>query len=177
MRVKKFSWVSCTHENYFTLIFFYTQATYNVGDYHASFVTFKKQLLVLVCENEPWSVVKSGCKRNGGPTERSSTTHLLVDLARTSAGCDCVIRSPLLHAVGSLNALSQKASEKESVLPERLFIFILYALIIRCKIISCFFIFVVKAAHENILTTKISRSTVFMEQAVNVLLQVLFIFA
>ena len=100
-------------------------------------MTFKKQLLVLVCENEPWSVVKSGCKRNGGPTERSSTTHL-VDLARTSAGCDCVIRSPLLHAVGSLNALSQKASGKESVLPERLFVFILYALIIRCKIISCF---------------------------------------
>ena len=53
--------------------------------------------------------MKSGCKRNGGPTalvndDRSSTTHLLVDLARTSAGCDCVMRSPLLHAVGSLNA-------------------------------------------------------------------------
>ena len=36
--------------------------------------------------------------------DRSGTTHLLVDLARTSAGCDCVVRSPLLHAVGSLNA-------------------------------------------------------------------------
>ena len=72
-RVKFFS---CTHENYFTRNFFYTRArsnsrrTYCVGDYHASFVAFKKQLLVLVCENEPWSLVKSGCKRNSGPTER-----------------------------------------------------------------------------------------------------------
>ena len=68
-----FSWVSCTHENYFTRNFFtckHARRTYCVGDYHASFVTFKKQLLVLVCENEPWSVVKSGCKRNGGPTAR-----------------------------------------------------------------------------------------------------------
>ena len=48
----------------------HARRTYCVGDYHASFVTFKKQLLVLVCENEPWCVVKSGCKRNGGPTER-----------------------------------------------------------------------------------------------------------
>ena len=69
-RVKFFSWVNCTHENYFTRYFFTRKHTYCVGDYHASFVTFKKQLLVLVCENEPWSVVKSGCKRNGGPTER-----------------------------------------------------------------------------------------------------------
>ena len=51
-------------------IFFTRKHARRVGDYHASFVTFKKQLLVLVCENEPWSVVKSGCKRNGGPTER-----------------------------------------------------------------------------------------------------------
>ena len=51
-------------------IFFHARRTYCVGDYHASFVTFKKQLLVFVCENEPWSVVKSGCKRNGWPTER-----------------------------------------------------------------------------------------------------------
>ena len=71
--VKFFSWVSCTHENYFTQNFFtfkHARRTYCVGDYQASFVTFKKQLLVLVCKNEPWSVVKSGCKRNGGPTER-----------------------------------------------------------------------------------------------------------
>ena len=91
------------HEIFFTRK--HARRSYCVGDYHASFVSFKKQLLVLVCENEPWSVVKSGCKQNGGPTalndDRSSTTHLLVDLARTSAGCDCVIRSPLLHAVGN----------------------------------------------------------------------------
>ena len=48
----------------------HARRSYCVGDYQASFVTFKKQLLVLVCDNEPWSVVKSGCKRNGGPTER-----------------------------------------------------------------------------------------------------------
>ena len=56
------------HEIFFTRK--HTRRTYCVGDYHASFVTFKKQLLVLVCENEPWSVVKSSSKRNGGPTER-----------------------------------------------------------------------------------------------------------
>ena len=63
--------------------------------------------------------------------------------------------------------LSQKASEKESVLPEALRLF-LYALIIRCKNYFVFFIFVVKAAHENILTTKISRSTVYSFQFVSI---------
>ena len=33
--------------------------------------------------------------------------------------------------------------------------------IIRCKIYFVFLIFVVQANHENILTTKISRSTVY----------------
>ena len=33
----------------------------------ATFVTFRKQLLVLVC---PWSIEESGCKQNSGPTER-----------------------------------------------------------------------------------------------------------
>ena len=56
------------HEVFFTRN--HARRTYCVGDYHASFVTFKKQLLVLICENEPWSVVKSGCKWNSGPTER-----------------------------------------------------------------------------------------------------------
>ena len=55
------------HENFYTRK--HARRCYCVGDYHASFVSFKKQLLVPVCENEPWSVVKSGCKRNGGPTE------------------------------------------------------------------------------------------------------------
>ena len=40
-----------------------------LSDYHASLMTLRKQLLVLVCDNEPWSVVESGCKRNSGPTE------------------------------------------------------------------------------------------------------------
>ena len=52
--------------------------------------------------------------------DRSSKTHLLVDLAQTSAGCDCVIRSPLLHAVGSLNAFITEGIGKRSVLPEAL---------------------------------------------------------
>ena len=47
--------------------------------------------------------------------DRSSTTHLLVDLARTSAGCDCVIRSPLLHAVGSLNAFIHRFQVSRNV--------------------------------------------------------------
>ena len=89
--------------------------------------------------------------------DRSSTTRLLVDLARTSAGCNCIVRSPLLHTVCSLNAFITEGIGKRKRSP---FVFILYALIIRCKNYFVFFIFVVKAAHENILTTKISRSTV-----------------
>ena len=72
-RVKKY-FVGQLYPRKLFYTFFFTRKharrTYCVGDYHASFVTFKKQLLVLVCENEPWSVVKSGCKRNGEPTER-----------------------------------------------------------------------------------------------------------
>ena len=56
--------------------------------------------------------------------DRSSITHLLVDLARTSAGCDCVVRSPLLHAVGSLNAFITEGIGKESVLPETLCLYL-----------------------------------------------------
>ena len=52
--------------------------------------------------------------------DRSSTTHLLVDLAQTSAGCDCVIRSPLLHAVGSLNAFITEGIGKRKRSPEAL---------------------------------------------------------
>ena len=37
--------------------------------------------------------------------------------------------------------------------------------IVRCKIYFVFLIFVVRASHENILTTKISRSTVRINKA------------
>ena len=39
------------HEIFFTCK--HARRCFCVGDYQASFVTFKKQLLVLVCENEP----------------------------------------------------------------------------------------------------------------------------
>ena len=68
--VKIFSWVNCTHENYFTRIFFNMRArSKNLLCWRLPCIICDIQEAA-IGENEPWSVVKSGCKWNSGPTER-----------------------------------------------------------------------------------------------------------
>ena len=89
---KKKTWDNGTHKNYFTRTFFMHSKNLRCL---CIICDIQEAAIGTHCENEPWSVVESGIVSLPN-SDRLSTTHLLFDLARTSASCtrDVLITVP-----------------------------------------------------------------------------------